>query len=267
MTSMEMHAEHIEELAEGYALGALAPGERVRVEQHIAACPPCKRHIDSVEDTTHMLAFVATPVAPPPRCKLKLMEKVAREQFLQTPTRRSRTVNAMSMWAAVATVAFIMSGAWSMRLQQQLSEVTGAQNQIQGQLASMQTERATMTAQIAQLTTLESVVAAAEAVRSLHGAGSAANASAKTYMTPGKNEAVLIVHNLPQLPPGKIYQVWVARPELQQPLTMFNPVDTTEPVPLQPPEPMDSYNWIMVTIEDAAGAQQPSKDTVLFGEL
>ncbi len=264
---MEMHAEHIENLAEGYALGALDPGERVRVEQHIAACPPCKRHIDTVEDTAHMLAFAATPLAPPPRCKLKLMEKVAREQFLQTPTRQRRSLNTMSLWAAVATFAFMMTGAWSMRLQQQLAEVTGTQNQIQSQLASMQTERATMTAQIAQLTTLEAVVAAAEAVRSLRGEGPAANASAKTYMTPGKNEAVLVVHNLPPLPPGKMYQVWVTRPELQQPLVMFNPVDTTEPVPIQPPEPMDTYNWIMVTIEDAAGAQQPSKDTVLFGEL
>jgi anti-sigma-K factor RskA len=112
---MEMHAEHIEDLAEGYALGALEPNERTLVEEHVAVCPPCKQHVNGIADTAHMLALVAPPVVPPLSCKRKLMEKVAREQFLATPSRQGRLARAVSMWATVATIAFVMTGAWAIR--------------------------------------------------------------------------------------------------------------------------------------------------------
>jgi hypothetical protein len=86
-------------------------------------------------------------------------------------------------------------------------------------------------------------------------------------MRPGHNQATLVVHNLPEPPAGKAYQVWVAREGLQQPLTTFVPTKSTWAVVISPPEPMDRYKWIMVTVENEGGAQQPSKETVLAGNL
>lgn len=250
---MEMHTEHIEDLAEGYALDALEPGERDRVEEHIAICSPCKQHMQGVHDTAHLLAFAVAPVAPPNRCKLRLMEKVAREQFLTTPTRRPRGGRMLTAWATVATVALIMMGTWSLSMRREVAAMRDEQVRAEG-------ERATLQAQIAHF-------ASTEAVRTLRAEGIASGASGKTYMTPGKNEAVLVVNNLPKLQTGKAYQVWVARPGLQQPLTVFTANEPTLSVTIRPPEPMDTYKWIMVTVEDARGAQQPSQETVLFGDL
>ncbi len=250
---MEMHTEHIEDLAEGYALDALEPGERVRVEEHIAICRLCKQHMQGVHDTAQLLAFAAAPIAPPDRCKLRVMEKVAREQFLSTPTRRQRTGRMLSAWATFATIALIAMGAWTISLQREVAAMQDQQVRAQG-------EQATLQAQIAHF-------ASTETVRSLRAEGIATGATAKTYMTPGKNEALLVVRNLPRLEPGKAYQVWVARPGLHQPLSVFTANQSTESVMLRTPEPMDTYRWIMVTIEDAQGAQQPSQETVLFGDL
>ncbi len=250
---MEMHTEHIEDLAEGYALDALEPGERVRVEKHIAVCSPCKQHMQGVHDTAQLLAFAVVPVAPPERCKLRLMEKVAREQFLSTPARRLGAGRMVSAWATFATLALIMMGAWVASLRREVASMQGERVRAEG-------ERATLQAQIAHF-------ASTEAVRPLRAEGIAWGATAKTYMTPGKNEAVLVVSNLPKLQAGKAYQVWVARPGLQQPLTVFTTTQPTESITLRPPEPMDTYKWIMVTIEDARGARQPSQETVLFGDL
>ena len=257
---MEHHTEHIDDLAEGYALDALEPDERIRVEQHVAMCPPCLEQVQLLHDTAHLLGFVATPQAPPAHCKRRVLEKVGREEFLRTPTRRSRTPQAISIWAAVATVAFLMTGTWGMTLQRRVSDSAAAMASMQAQLASVQSERSAMQSQIAYF-------ASTEAVRSLKAEGSGTGATAKTYMTPGKNEAVLVVSNLPQLAPGKMYQVWVARPGVQQPCAKFASTNSTLMIALQSPEPMETYQWIMLTVEDAAGAQQPSKNTVLFGDL
>lgn len=279
---MKTQTEHIDDLVEGYALNALEPAERAQVEQHVAVCPPCERMLRAIENTAHMLGFVARPVAPPQHCKRQLLEKIERERFLATPTRPARGLGAPTVWAAVAAVALVMlSGAWSMRLQQQLArtrdELIQARNerstaqtevaQMHSQMASVQNASATMQSQIAEFTGLEDTLASTEAVRTLQGRGTAATAAAKTYMKPGSKTAVLIIKNLPPLPANKAYQVWVARGNEQQPLTVFQASEPVMYVKLTPPEPIDRYQAIMVTVEDASGAQKPSSDTVLFGNL
>ena len=48
--------QHIDELAELYAVGSLDEFERARVEQHTAQCPPCAQHLHSAEETVALLA-------------------------------------------------------------------------------------------------------------------------------------------------------------------------------------------------------------------
>jgi hypothetical protein len=78
-----MHAAHVDELVEAHALDALEPVERAQVEQHVVVCPLCRRQLQLAEDTAHMLAFVVPFVAPPRACKCRILEKIAREQFLK----------------------------------------------------------------------------------------------------------------------------------------------------------------------------------------
>lgn len=255
---MDMHTEHIDELIEGYVLGALEPSERKRCEQHAAVCPPCGQQVRTAEETAHMLAFAAVATPPPITCKRKLMDRIERELFLASPTPRTRTMPPIAVWAAVAAVAlFLMTGGWSFNLQRQLTRT-------REELAITRSEQATAQA---QLSALGDLLRDPEAIRTLRGQGEAVRAGAKTYMKAGDPDAMLVVWGLPDLPPGKVYQVWVARGDEQQPLDKFVYGSTTTYIHIAPPEPMDRYQEIMVTVEDAPGATRPSDQTVLAGDL
>lgn len=252
---MKTHSEHehIEELIEGYALDALEPEERSIVDQHTSICPPCRKQLHVTEDAVHMLGFVATPIAPPGHCKRKLLEKIEREQFLHTPTRRSRTAAPFSAWATVAAlVLFMATGVWGVSLQRQIGRMSNDMARARNEIAE-----------------LEGMLAEVQAIRPLKGEGQSQFAVANTFMKPGSNKALLVIRNLPPLSPGQTYQVWVARDGMQEGLTTFNPppADDTIQVAIEPREPMDHYKWIMVTIEESQGADHPSEQQALFGDL
>lgn len=252
---MTMHTEHehLEDLIEGYALGALEPAERSLVDEHMAVCPPCRKQIRHTSDIAHMLGLLAAPVAPPSHCKRKILEKIEREQFLHTPTRRSRSAPPLMTWAAIAAmILFMVTGGWGFSLQRQVLRMNGDMARARDEIAELQ-----------------EMLAEVQAVRPLKGEGQASYAAANTFMKPGSNKALLVIRNLPPLKAGQTYQVWVARDGVQQPLTTFNPppADDTMRIAVTPPEPMDTYKWIMVTVEEAGGSDHPSKEQVLFGDL
>lgn len=252
---MKTHSEHehIEELIEGYALNALDPEERSLVDQHTSHCSPCRKQLRVTEEAVHMLGFVATPIAPPLRCKRKVLEKIEREQFLHTPTRRARMASPFSTWATVAAlILFMATGMWGVSLQRQVGRMSS-------DMARARSE----------ITELESMLAEVQEIRSLKGEGQTQYAVANTFMKPGSNKALLVIRNLPPLRPGQIYKVWVARDGMQEGLTTFNPppADDTIQVPIEPREPMDHYKWIMVTIENNQPTDHPSENQALFGDL
>jgi anti-sigma-K factor RskA len=267
---MGMHTQHVDDLIDEYALGILDPRDRDNVEQHVQACPPCRRAAEQTEEAAHLLAFAAPPVTPPNRCKLRLMEKVEREQFLATPTRRRSSLGRAALWANLAAfAALLVVGVWAVNLQNQINRIRVEAAAAQTQAALISRENVQLQTQVAAFEDFDQIMARSAAVRYLNGVGPAASATAETYMTPGENTALLVVRNLPELPAGKTYQVWVARPDMQQPLSTFavDSPDELVKVKIAPPEPMDTYQEIMVTVEAAGGAATPSDETVLAGEL
>jgi predicted anti-sigma-YlaC factor YlaD len=44
------------EIVTDYLEGALAPGELVRLEAHLAACDPCRVYIEQIRTTTRLVA-------------------------------------------------------------------------------------------------------------------------------------------------------------------------------------------------------------------
>lgn len=260
---MDMQTEHIDDLVEGYALGALDVTDRTWVEHHAAECPPCEQQIRTAEETAHFLSFAAAPVVPPLTCKRKLLERLERERFLSSPGRRGRAALPLATWATVATVTLlVLTGAWGMRMQNQLT-------QAQTELALAQNEIGKMRTQMTQFASYDETIAQADAVRELQGMGAATGAQAKAYMTPGQNEALLVISGLPPLPANQFYKVWVARDTEQAPLNAFNleQAQSAARIAIRPPRPMDWYTAIMVTVETDPNTTTPSNTTVLQGNL
>jgi hypothetical protein len=73
---------------------------------------------------------------------------------------------------------------------------------------------------------------------------------------------------MPHAEPGKVYQFWLAKPGVQVPSATFDVTDDgMAVVRIMAPTPVNQYDQVMVTIEQANGATLPSDQIVLSGSL
>ncbi len=230
---------HIQEQAAARALSALPPEESAQVDRHVGTCTECKQVLDEAVETANMIALSVAPAAPPSRCKQRLMARVEQEQFLRRP---SRTLPRSAMWAGRAATMVMLIGllGWNVRLQSEVREGR----------------------------TVQSIIGADAQPRPLKaGHPSAGAAKARMFMDPGGTTAVLLIENLQPLPDDKVYQIWVADEQRQQPMETFRVGHKLEQIVMRAHEPLTHFKWVMVTIESGGGSEKPTGDTVLFGDL
>lgn len=271
MTSMD----HQTDLVEAYALGVLEPHEQEVFEAHTAECPECRTLARTSEDAAQMLALVVAPAAPPLRCKRTVLGRIEREQFLHAPAPRRATRRVpLSTWMAVAAVCGMMvTGGWGMSmrthaasLESQLESATTELAEMQNAMAAQAAQTAQMQQQLGQFITFTPMLAEGEEICLIK--NERPKASARCLARPGDNRAMMFVSGLPPLPAAQSYQVWLANDQEQAPLAVFNTqLDGTAPVAIVPNAPLDQYKEIMVTVENVGGAQTPSQQIVLDGEL
>jgi type II secretory pathway pseudopilin PulG len=84
------NGEHVDDLAEAYALGALDDHERRRVDFHLASCTDCRELIDDLHRVTALLSF-ASPLSsrPSPAAKASLLARVQQTQQPPQPAVRA----------------------------------------------------------------------------------------------------------------------------------------------------------------------------------
>jgi hypothetical protein len=164
---------HIEDMVEGYALGALEPEETAYVESHVRGCPGCERALADAQRTVSMLPFLVPLHAPPIDAKVALFSRVSHAQkaavaaslpstnldAFRTPTlpvstitgdlvmpvaagtgaksavpeRSTRSGWLISVVSVPLLIALVATGFWGLQLQNQLT----SQN---SQLAELQSE-------------------------------------------------------------------------------------------------------------------------------
>lgn len=79
---------HVDDLVAGYALGALEPAERERVERHVRACPACSRLVTDDARVAGFLPYLAPAVAPPLDVKAALFARIAHAERAVTEAPR-----------------------------------------------------------------------------------------------------------------------------------------------------------------------------------
>ena len=88
---------HIDELAELYAIGSLDETERAHVEGHVAACAECAERLDQAQQTVAEIAQSQPIVQPSPRLQRRLQQSIrtsARPRVLHIPH-----------WQAISAIA------------------------------------------------------------------------------------------------------------------------------------------------------------------
>jgi len=248
-----MNAHPIDSIP-AFVLGALDPEEELQVSRHVAACPACGAEADAFRATVDMLPYAAPQANPPPHVKQQLVARIAASRSDlwpgAVPTAGPRWLLGLSLGALLLalTLGYMMIEARS-RL---------AENQ--QQLNALR-RHATAESQMASF-----IMAPQTVARQL--ASQDRRASAMIYMQPGSSRAVVVIHGMPRLAPGKTYQFWLAKPGAQESTNTFD-VDEhgAASLMIEAPGPMNQYEQAMVTIEQSGGSLQPRGQIVLSGSL
>lgn len=210
-----MTHEALRELAAAYALGALTDLERRDVEAHVAQCAECAAEVRSFEPALEALALDVPMVGPPAHLRARVLAAVAMPQVIgsrvsvpDAPARRAAW-NWNGMALAAAAVLIVAVGLYSAALRSRLAGVERAYEEAAARAQAAVVEADRLRAAVASAPSAADVLSAPDVVRiDLRGQSPAERALARALWSRARG-MVFGATDLPELPAGKVYQLWV----------------------------------------------------------
>jgi len=263
--------DELREQAELYVLGALAPADRDVFEAHLASCADCAAQVSSLAPVTQALAHTAPQHEPPAALRARVLGSVSGSPVQVAPIPRPVHTgpSVVLPWLAAAASLLLAAalgfyaaslrsriGALELRLQEATERAAAGERQI----AELRRVSADAQSQLA-------VLVAPDLQRiDLAGQPRAPQASARAFWSRSRG-LVFTASNLPAVPPGKTYQLWVLTNQ-PTPISagLFKPdeqgrVATMFGTPPDLPQPIG----MAVTIEPDGGVPSPTGDKYLAG--
>ena len=209
---MTDHAELIE-LAELYALGGLSPGERAELVEHVAnGCSDCERALRANARVADELLLAVPPIEPSAAVRERLLAR-AQSDPAAGPIRRRRVALRAPLAVAATLVLAIGLAASTAVLYARLERETAARADIEEALRYEQDISWSLLALEERLESASRIVAAIGSpvlrTLALAGQGDFRQAVAKAYLEPESGRLIVYAHNLPPVPDGRTYQLWV----------------------------------------------------------
>jgi anti-sigma-K factor RskA len=244
---------HVNDLAAAYVLGALEPDEAAWVEAHLAICPACQQVIDETWTVIDLLAYAPPALTPPATVRDGLFRQLAP---VASPVR--------GLWRgwwrpAVLAASLVLAvglGATSLVMHQQVQEG-------QAQLQSL-APRATREARVVAMM----VAPQATTVPLQPASVPAAAAAGRLLVDRQLGKAMLVVRQLPALPAGQTYQVWLSRDRDRHTAGTFQVSDDGDAtLEMSMPDDLATYRWLWVTVEPMGGSSEPTGLLVLGASL
>jgi anti-sigma-K factor RskA len=240
-----MNHSRFEELKDAFVLGALPDEERREFEEYLVAHPERQAEIEELSTVAGLLALSPEEHEPPPELRRRIMEAVGAEAGRAHESRRSvfawigelLSVRNLALGAAALLVIGLFS--WSILLREEVQDLQGRVQSLQNQTQGPQ-------------------------MVELGGAGTEQGARAELVTLEG-NRAVLVVEDMPPVPEGKTYQIWVIEGDVPKSSGLFKPKQ--ESVAAVVEHPVDGGDVIAVTVEPEGGSPQPTTDPMLAAEV
>ena len=240
-----MNHVRFEELKDAFVLGALPEEESREFEEYLAAHPERQAEIVELDAVAGLLALSPQEQEPPPELRSRIMDTVEAEAAPPSPSRRSwlarigELLSARNLALGAATMLVIGLFSWNMVLQ-------GEMQDCQGRVQSLQDQP-----QEPQMVALE-------------GTGTEQGARAE-LVTLGEDRVVLVAEDMPPVPEGKTYQIWVIEDDAPQPSGLFEPGEGSVAAVVE--HPVDNADAVAVTVEPEGGWQDPATDPILAAKL
>ena len=231
-------------LAGAYALDALSPEEREVFEAHLAQCSECTEEVLGMQRTAAELSYT-TAVTPPPQLRADILQQVSQVRplppLVDTVVELRRAKLSRSVWqglAAACLVLAIAAGGWGYAQHRDARRNTAAAPQIQ---------------------VLNSMLAQPD-VKAV--TTSFAHGSGTVIYAKDEHKVVLIGRDLPRLPAGKTYQLWMLPATGKAVSAGVFQIDSAGNVAYQTNGDLTGFVKMGVSVEPAGGSAQPTPSTV-----
>ncbi len=261
---MRTHEQFADELAL-YALNELHGSELQELEQHLDTCASCRRELQSLRSDLALLGLSAIGPRPPSRSKDRLMRAIAPEPrgvsaSATSPATSSRRIFWLAWIPAVIALAVIV---FAISLRQ-------SNQSLHDQLAELRNRYNDQKVQLAQAQENMKLLLAPDAIHvSLTPQNASRHPSATAIFSPSQQRMTLMATNLPQVPPGKAYELWVIPPQ-GAPVNagVFKPDEHGNAMMLDHPMPIGVQpKTFALTVEDEAGSDKPTSPIVIVGSM
>lgn len=256
MPTQTLQCDDIQPWLAAYALGEIADDPAARA--HLAACPKCQSDLREYRAVAAMLPYAAPEVAPPAELRDRVIAAVtaasgqpsapAQKQPRQAWFPRLWPPATRSGWAAMAfALVSLVLLAWNLALQSQLARQS---NQLVASGRGWQTVVALLNDESLRWYTI-----------------SGDQANGHFWATPQGELACLVAQQLPALPEGQVYQVWLTHGAEVADGGTFEARNGDAWTIIRTQQPIADYSGVFVTIEPDGGSVSPTGKRVLDGAI
>jgi anti-sigma factor RsiW len=273
--------------AAAYVLGTLDPAEYAEFRAHISECAPCASTVYSLCSVAGALAHAAPPADPPEMLRARMLERIrsvdaaapvplpvpsgvadtAQDDF-RTSRAKSRDRFPAAQWLplAAALVIAVGFGADGVRLRERIASLEQRVREISARANTSEQELTSVRQTAAEAQTLVVVLASSDLIRvDLAGQPAAPQARARAFWSRSRG-LIFTASNLPPLPPGRTYQVWMVTSDAPLSAGLLRPGERGDVhAVFTTPRDVARVAAVAVTIEPDGGVPAPTGEKYLVG--
>lgn len=233
---------HVLDLLPARAIGGLGTEEAARVEEHLSSCLICRKEAVALEEVAGQLAYAVPNVAPSPRLKERLMERVqaARPQARKPDPAPARPwfERLLPAWGLASLVLIVVLGAANLLLWQRFNEADSFMSP--GGMRAVP----------------------------LSPPDAGSTATGFVLVSADGDDGALVVDGLPPLGENQQYQLWLIRNGERTSGAVFSTDEKSYGgTRIRAPLSLMEYSSVGITIEPPGGSPQPTGEKVLGGPL
>ncbi|HEV2495246.1 MAG TPA: anti-sigma factor [Terriglobia bacterium] len=242
-----------------YALGILEGDDWESIELHLVHCADCERKVSEARGRMAMLALAAPALTPPLEMRERILHRIRAQAWRGTMHGAALWPRRLAAALAVASIVLAITSGGLWRQNGQLAR----------RMRELETAQEQKEAQAAEARAVLDVLTAADTVKVALVPGGVAKPvpQGRALYNAGKGRLLFYAANLPALPSGRTYELWLI-PTVGAPINagVFEPDQKGNGQVLLPPlEPGLKPKAFAVTVEPAGGVPMPTGPMVMVG--